>query len=451
MAQGPETRVPLIEAKGDELRALLAPVTPEEFVHDYFGKKPLFVKGFAGKYRGLFDGQGFQQALTAPGPLPDDFLRASFDRKTTEGTSAKPTSSDGGDWVSKPFRASVEQAVPLFKAGATLCLTQVETRVPSLDPFVAAVKRQLGYPGKVTFNAYLSPPRTGFNWHFDSRIASTLQIEGSKTWRYSNRTSIEWPRANGALRSDGVGVYTDPKIGIEPWEQLAPFDEKDITEVLLEPGDLLILPAGVWHDACGGAGGSLALNLSFTPISYTLLVRQLLEQMLTPDSGWRGPAPALPKLGGEPGEIDPAGLAAIATQLASAGKALQSLSADSAAVMKLWSSYVQSPNPGNPAPPAPLARPVAIERGQRFRIRADGDVHAMLADGGSRLCVSVGTTRGLDLSGDAARFVQRALRAGSFVTDECLAWSDDGQGFAWDDVQEMLARLQSEGLIEHAP
>ena len=73
----------------------------------------------------------------------------------------------------------------------------------------------------------------------------------------------------------------------------------------------------------------------------------------------------------------------------------------------------------------------------------------MLADGGSRLCVSVGTTRGLEVSGDAARFVQRALRARSFVTDECLAWSDDGQGFAWDDVAEMLARLQAEGLIEH--
>jgi hypothetical protein len=78
------------------------------------------------------------------------------------------------------------------------------------------------------------------------------------------------------------------------WERLAPFDEQDTTEVVLEPGDLLILPAGIWHEACGGEGGSLALYLSFAPISYTLLVRNLLDSLLTPEPGWRSPAPVLP-------------------------------------------------------------------------------------------------------------------------------------------------------------
>src|SRR5208282_3237135 len=109
------------------------------------------------------------------------------------------------EWASVAFRASLEQAVPLFNAGATLCVTQMETRVPRLAPFLAAIKRQLGYPGKVSFNAYLSPPEAGFNWHFDGRIASTLQIEGSKRWRFSNRTAVPWPHSNGALRADGTG------------------------------------------------------------------------------------------------------------------------------------------------------------------------------------------------------------------------------------------------------
>jgi ribosomal protein L16 Arg81 hydroxylase len=433
----------LVDATGDELRALLAPIAPETFVRDYWGRKPLFVKGFAEKFAGFFDGAAFSEALTMPGPQPDDFLRASFDRKTAAGTSAVPRLA--GDLRSTAFRASIEQAVPLYEAGATLCMSQVELRIPHLAPFLASIKRQLGFPGRATFNAYLSPRGSGFNWHFDARIASTLQIEGSKTWRFSNAPAIAWPRGNGSVRADGTPHYAEPGISSAAWETLCPLDEHETTEVELEPGDLLILPAGVWHEACGGSEGSLALNLSFTPISYTAIVRRLLDTLLQPEAGWRSPQPLFP--GVDPGSVDPAGLAALEGQLARAAEALSGLRGDSAEVARIWAEFVQNPNPLQPPPFSPPRDVPAITPEQHFRVRADGNVYALLADGGTRLCLMV-AQRAVELSGEAVPFVQRILREGTFVAYDCRAWNDGGQPFAWNDVATMLLSLAQEGLIE---
>lgn len=450
------SNAPLLDAVGSELSALLSPITPATFVREYWAKKPLYVKGFPDKYKGLFSREVFVRALSAPGPAPEDFLHASFDKG--KGSTA---SKAADEWASSTFKANPEEAMPLFKAGATLCVTLMETRVPALAPIVGAIKRQLGYPGNVHFNAYLSPPGVGFNWHFDGRIASTLQIEGTKRWRFSNRPAVPWPRSNGALRADGTGQYTDPLVqqleSIGFWQageeyRGIPFDENDTTEVVLEPGNLLILPAGVWHDACAGDGGSLALNLSFSPISYTLLARNLLDALLTPDPAWRAPPPLLPLPGGAPGEVDPSGIAEVKAQLAAAADALRALAGDSAAVVRLWGSFVQNPNPGFPplpSPPAASSGPVFPEK--RLRVRADGNFYVRLADGGSRLCIAVGTGGAVEVIEEAVPFVQRLLAEKEFTANDCRAWRDDGNRFDWRDIEMMLTKLENDGLIEEVP
>jgi hypothetical protein len=438
------SQAPPLNSAGDELRALLWPITPETFVHDYWGKQPLFVKGFPGKYTTLFDAEMFSRVIETPNPGHLDFLRASFDKKTSEGKSAAAKSPD--ELCSSAFRASTDQAVPLFDAGATLCASQIETRVPALATFLAAIKRQLGYAGKVSFNSYLSPPGAGYNWHFDARVACTLQIEGTKRWRFSGYPAIPWPRANGSLRADGTAQYADPAVQPQAWEQLRTVDHAATTEVLLEPGDLLILPAGFWHEACGGSEGSLALNLTLTAISYTHLVRSLLDNLLTPEADWRSPAPVLPV--GVLGDVDPDGIAAITAQLARAAELLQSLRGDSAAVARLWAASVQNPNPGFPAPqPAAIATSQVLPA-QRLHIRDDGNVYAMLTDAGSRLCLAVGESRELELTGVAVPFVRRILAEREFTAGDCVKWNDGGTSFVWSDVQLMLTNLKREGLIE---
>jgi hypothetical protein len=170
--------------------------------------------------------------------------------------------------------------------------------------------------------------------------------------------------------------------------------------------------------------------------------------MLTAEPGWRAPAPVLP--GATAGEVDPLGIAAISAELARAASALQTLSGDSAAVVRLWESFVQSANPGFPVKPTPPAVTAAVLPAERLQIRADGNVYAMLADGGSRLCVTIGANREVELTGATMRFVQRMLAEREFTASDCLAWCEGGTPFTWEDVQTTLTSLKREGLITAA-
>ncbi len=396
------------------------------------------MKGFAGKYQGFFDGQAFIQAVTAPGGAPADHLRASFDKS---GPPPPPSPLGAPESATLTFTITPQQAGVLYDAGATICITEVETRVPRLASFVAAIKRQLGYPGKVAFNAYASPPGSGFNWHFDGRIASTLQIEGTKRWRFSRRPALDWPRGNGVRQTDGSARYGDLAVARTDWERLEPLDESDITTVLLEPGDLLILPAGVWHDACGGPTGSVALNLAFLPLSHTKLVEDVLDGILDRDPAWRSAAPLLPLAEGPPGAVDPAGLDLIRQQLEHAADALRSLAADSSAMVSVWAAFVQNASPlrsgAEPAaaPSAAKAPATALAPSDRLRVRADGDVYVQSVDGGAKLCVSVGGRVASEVAGTTLRIVQHAMRAGEIVAGDCCAWGDDRAPLAWAEVE----------------
>jgi hypothetical protein len=74
----------------------------------------------------------------------------------------------------------------------------------------------------------------------------------------------------------------------------------------------------------------------------------------------------------------------------------------------------------------------------------------MLADGGTRLCIAIGTSRSVDLTGAALSFGQRILAERSFLAGQCLSWNVDGKTFAWSDVAALLAQLEREGLLERS-
>ncbi len=198
-----------------------------------------------------------------------------------------------------------------------------------------------------------------------------------------------------------------------------------------------------------GSGGSLALNLTFTPVSYTAFVHQLLDTLLTREAGWRGPEPLLPLPGGA-GQLDPAGVAAVQAELHRAAAALQALSGDSAAVVRLWQFFVQNPNPGQAMPFTPPITTPEVLPAQRLRVRDRGQVIAMLAEGGACLCIGTGRSRTFEAEGDALHFVRRVLSAGEFRASDCLGWGPGGEAFEWSDVQMMLTHLAREGLIEIA-
>jgi hypothetical protein len=133
-----------------------------------------------------------------------------------------------------------------------------------------------------------------------------------------------------------------------------------------------------------------------------------------------------------------------------AAAALQALSGDSAAVVRLWQSFVQNPNPGTPLPAGPPAAGAAITPERRLGLRRDGNIHVMQAEAGTQLFVMAGT-RGIELGGEAVPFVRRLLSEGEFTAGDAMTWSGGNAPFAWPDVEDMLGRLVREGLIEERP
>lgn len=266
-SQTPEDPVP--DGEDGDLRALLAPVTPERFLSEYWENKALFIAG-PGKLPGLFSRQAFERAAGTRGVI----LTASSDRGRT---------------VRAMKAADIDR---VFAAGATVCATSIERGDAVLARWVARIRRQLGFVGIASVRAYLSPDGSGYGVHFDRRIATTIQIEGEKVWRYSEYPAISHP--DFQVISDGAGGYTDGgAVGAArpPWRKYQPPDTSKFVEATLGPGDVLCLPAGNWHEA-RARGYSLALNVSFEPLSMWELLGATIGPKLRWRPEWRrGPSP----------------------------------------------------------------------------------------------------------------------------------------------------------------
>ena len=233
-----------VAARPTILAAVLSPVSVNSFLHDYFGKRPLLVRGAPGKFDTLI--------------RPGDFIYG-LDRVTeircVFGELRQATISPG-------------DIREMFEAGATICVTGIDCAHRSLRSAARRIEIEIGYAGRVDFRAYLSPPGSGFDIHYDARVATTLQLEGTKTWWYSSEPDSPFPTENSPS-TDMVAIRRAVA-------------RMKLHKVTLLPGDLLCLPPGVWHKARAGAGGSLALNLAFNHAGATVLdvvLRQLRETL----------------------------------------------------------------------------------------------------------------------------------------------------------------------------
>ncbi len=230
------------KGKAPVLSALLDPLPVDAFLARYFGQRPLHIPGAPGKFDRLMKPERFILGLDRVAEI-----RCVFEglRQATIGP------------------LDIRE---MFEAGATICVTGIERAHPALQRAARRIENEIGFAGRVDFRAYLSPPASGFGFHYDARIATSLQLQGTKTWWYSTQPEIEFPTEN-SNRGDMA-------------ETLRAVAKHKLRRVTLQPGHLLCLPAGVWHRAEAGSGGSLALNLAFNHGGGTVgdvLVRYLHE------------------------------------------------------------------------------------------------------------------------------------------------------------------------------
>lgn len=284
---------------------ILDPVRVDEFLSSYFERRPLIVRGWATKFNHIF--------------TPNDF-KFGLDRVT------EIRAVFAGLWQATIHPSDIKE---MINAGASICVTGLEQGQPKLRDIANAIKRELNYSGTVSFRAYLSPPGTGFDLHFDARVATTLQIMGSKRWWFSKTPAELFPVENSPRNQKVLKhEYSVPRL-------------KQLKTVLLRPGDLLCIPAGTWHRARAQTI-SLALNLAFDHGRagvFDVLVEALYEK-LQHDPAWRRPLPSTAGINGKKLPAEVAGI--LRERLERMQQSLAEMQHDNAALRRAWVRSINS-------------------------------------------------------------------------------------------------------------
>lgn len=125
-------------------------------------------------------------------------------------------------------RESQEQVQYLFQQGASLVMEQVDQQHSSLGRFCDEISSELAC--RTAFNLYLSyPDEAAFRLHYDTHDLFVLHLQGRKKWEFYGETL---PYPTNALRH----IH-------EPIPQTCK------STCVLEPGDVLYIPKGHWHQA----------------------------------------------------------------------------------------------------------------------------------------------------------------------------------------------------------
>lgn len=259
-------------SSGRELADLIHSISPADFINSYFSKKSFTLPGESNKFDEIFSWERLQRALAVGRTFPDRRynLKASFTSGEELG-SPRPV-----------IEAQHDQIDELYRAGATICITNIHMTDPELASWAQAIRAQLNFSGTVGVNCYISPDGSGLPVHYDKRIATSLQITGKKHWRFSTEAAKPWPSHNARY----VHGHVEP-VGVNPGK-LPP--EMEFQEVELTPGDLLCIPAGAWHSA-RAVGDCMALNLYFAPRNFMDQLMPLIQSFAFANEEWRAGAP----------------------------------------------------------------------------------------------------------------------------------------------------------------
>jgi ribosomal protein L16 Arg81 hydroxylase len=158
-----------------------------------------------------------------------------------------------------------------FNQGATLVLSQLNHKWPPLQRLKEGLQRNLS--ANVVTNVFLSNRHSqGFALHYDSHDVFVLQLDGRKTWSLHD-SPITLPTKAQAFGRTGVtaGPVTQTEI--------------------LEAGDVLYVPRGVFHEAHTSDTVSLHVTLGVHPYLWIDYIGDVLQEFGSARLRWRGSVP----------------------------------------------------------------------------------------------------------------------------------------------------------------
>jgi ribosomal protein L16 Arg81 hydroxylase len=186
---------------------------------------------------------------------------------------------------SRTVVAPAAQAGAFYSAGASVCFSDVHTRHPALLELVGEVARFAAHAGEILTTAYLTPPRASGAMHFDSQHVFLCQTSGAKHWKISRTPALKWPPRN--LEASYVD---DPHVRAAVAAYNLDFQspgESEFMEIVLNEGDILYMPPGVWHEQHTTDTHSLHYTLTLIPVSMWTIVSSFMARKLMTVPEWR--------------------------------------------------------------------------------------------------------------------------------------------------------------------
>jgi ribosomal protein L16 Arg81 hydroxylase len=423
------------------LARLLWPVTPDQFFAEYWGKRPLFVKGDAAKLERLIPG-GFTRAdmlaavrSAAAGGNPHLRVWSQRQRQGRAGT---------------PFEIrndlSVDEIEAVLAEGDNVGCENYDH--PRLASLASALKAQLRVPGEVTIGASLSPASNGWPLHLDNATSISIQCEGRKRFWVSEQPAIDWPR--------GSIVFTEQQelhtflYDHEDWEQQLPIRSSTLLEYELEPGDVVYIPCGALHNTEALSESTLNVLMSFSHGQVLPLLMRVVERLSRRDPNWRH-LPLATQAGACTGELPPDVHAFFDRRLADLRRALDGITADEPEFNEEWQRMLA--DPGETTRPilavATAADDEPVEPNDRLRVTQRAPItwaSGRTAAGEPTLTLyfmgaEFGTT------GAYTELLRTLAQQDCFVAAAALDWCADAD---WPTTQEYLGALLRHGLLERA-
>lgn len=237
---------------------LIAPVSVETFLSEYWEKKPLVVhRNESDYYDELLTLEDFDRAIATS---PSYVKTAEAKSKTNAKTDTDSTK-------------GMELLLAQMRSGSTLVLDQLHQREPKLTRLCRVLQAELGHTFQT--NCYLTPAKgAGFTPHWDNHDVFILQVMGSKHWKVENK------RRRLPSKTEFMTDEEGRHIG------------EDSTSFTLKQGDLIYIPRGVVHAAECGADASLHITLGVHARTWDELLNSTISQLVSQDESMRYALPA---------------------------------------------------------------------------------------------------------------------------------------------------------------
>lgn len=390
---------------------IMAPIGAEAFMQDYEGKKPLHLKGAVDKFAAVMSWSLLNDLLGQAPIWSQSSLLLVLDKEPVPAQAycAPAVGRDGGQ-VMRPDPAKISE---YLQKGATLVANDIDHLSAGLTAFSKTMEGALG--AKIQGNLYCSSKRRqGFAAHFDTHDVYAVHVEGTKTWHIYE------------------GVATDPiahpmfkTLGREHHEKAK---GKLLMDVKMEPGDLLYLPRGQYHDALADEGGAVHIAFGATfPIGMDVM-SMLFEQVLT-EPVFRANLPRLAT-----GDME--------GRLAELGETIAGIlkNPKTAATVAAFQKNFAYPRYGYDLPGL-LETPIETS----YKVHRDGI--QLIEQSGRYGLVKEGSRNAVEVPGDVSDMVQWVLERPSFTKNQLAEAFPDRPETALDKLLSDLAAMKLTELL----